>query len=472
MQLIKKDKKISFAQALSTLLFLVAMLAIAILRYEVDLHVPLFAGTIYACIIGIINGYKYEELEEAIFEGIRKSIGSVLILTIIGILIGVWIDTGVVSAMIYYGLKIIRPSLFLVSCVLLSSVVSIATGASWGTIATIGVALMGIGYGLEMPAPMTAGAIISGAYFGDKVSPLSDTTNLAPTIAGTDVMKHIRFMLKSTVIGYVFALLCFLVLGFVYSSGTETSMHKIIEIQTALDSLFNINIIFLLPPAFVIFLVILKLPVLPSISFGILSAALLGFIFQPGCHLGTVFEAGMNGFNCNTGMKELDDLLNSGGLMNMMYSVSMVIVAMCFGGVMEVTKQFNIIISPLKRFITGPARLIILTELTCIFSNMIMPEQYISILVPGSLFKDEYEKMDLDPLTLSNALESSGTVSSPLIPWNTCGAYIGNTLGISTFAYLPWCIFNLTMPVLTAILAMTGKLVIKHKDKESVARNG
>ena len=458
-------KRVSFLKSISTLLFLVAMLAIGLFFYDSDPHIPIFLATIYAAVISIFSGFTYKEIEDSIYASIRKSLSSILILAIIGILIGTWLDTGVVATMIYYGLSLIKPSFFLVSCVLLSSLVSIATGASWGTIATIGVALMGVGYGLNMPATITAGAIISGAYFGDKMSPLSDTTNLAPAIAGTDVLSHIRFMFKPTIIAYGIALLFFLIVGLNYNSGLAGDLSKVYLMQEKMLELFNINLLFLIPPILVIALVIKKMPVLPSLSIGIIVAGIIGLLFQKNCNIGTLFVAGMNGYSCSSGMKEIDDLFNTGGLMNMMHSISMVILAMAFGGVMEVSKQFHQIVEPLKKFITNNARLIIFTEITCILSNMLMPEQYISVLIPGTLFTDEYEERNLDPLTLSNALESSGTVSSPLIPWNTCGVYIATTLGVSTLQYLPWCIFNYSMPILVAVLAILNIFVIKKKSE-------
>ena len=461
------EKKVSFLGSISTLIFLVITLAIGISFYDSDPHIPIFLATGYAIVISLINGFNYKEIEDAIYASIRKSLSSVLILIVIGILIGVWLDTGVVATMIYYGLKLIKPSLFLVSCVLLSSIVSIATGASWGTIATIGVALMGVGYGLNMPPALTAGAIISGAYFGDKISPLSDTTNLAPAIVGSDVLSHIKFMFKPTFIAYSISLIIFLIIGFRYSSSLSGDLGKVVLMQEKLSELFNINIINLLPPIIVILLVIKKIPVLPGLTIGIVLAAIIGLILQSNCNIGTIFTAGMNGFHCDSGMKELDDLFNTGGLMNMMYSVSMVVLAMAFGGVMEESKQFHQIIEPIKKYINSNAKLIIFTEITCILSNMLMPEQYISVLIPGSLYIDEYKERNLHPLTLSNALESSGTVSSPLIAWNTCGVYISTTLGVSTFAYLPFCFFNLIMPILVAAMAILNIHVIKYDNEAS-----
>lgn len=450
-------------EALLVLLFLVGVLALGIIKYEVDPHVPLILGVLAAAIMAALLGYKWEQIEGFMIKGISKAMQSIIILVIIGILIGVWIDAGVVPSMIYYGLKVLKPSIFFVAAMLICSITSLATGTSWGTMGTMGVALMGIGFGLGMDPGMTAGAIISGAYFGDKMSPLSDTTNLAPAMAGTDIMSHIKFMLTPTLVIYIISAVFYGVLGVVQYNGGAADVSKVNELQEALNGMFNINPVLLLPPVIVIVAVALKVPAIPGITLGIITGGIVGIIFQDGCTLGSLFECGMNGFACETEIYEIDRLLNSGGLMNMMFSVSMTIIAMMFGGIMEGTHQLEVIVNKLKTLVKKPTGLVALTEVTCIVSNGVMPEQYISIVVPGRMYAEEYEKMGLSATTLSNALESSGTITSALIPWNTCGVFIYSTLGIGVLQYGPWAIFNWLMPIGCLIMAYMG-ITIANKD--------
>ena len=443
-------------EALLVLGLLIAVLAVGIIVYGVDPHIPMFVGTIGAALMALRLGYKWSAIEKSMLDGIYKALQSIIILAIIGILTGVWLDAGVVPTMIYYGLQILSPGIFYLGALLICSITALATGTSWGTMGTMGVALMGIGFGLGMNPAITAGAIISGAYFGDKMSPLSDTTNLAPAMAGTDVMTHVKFMLPSTIVTYLVAAVFFLVMGLVQYQGGEADMSSVTTLSTALKDMFTINPLLLLPPVVVIVAVALKMPAIPGIVLGIVTGAVVGLIFQPECSLGSLFSCGMNGFSCETGIYEIDELLNSGGLMNMMFSISMTIIAMMFGGIMEDTHQLEVIVDKVKTLAKSPAGLVALTEVTCVASNATMPEQYISIVVPGRMYAEEYRKKGLHPATLSNALESAGTVTSALIPWNTCGVFILGTLNIGVAEYAPYAVFNWLMPLMTIAMAYLG----------------
>ena len=328
-------------EALITLVLMVVVIGVGIIKFGVDPHVPMFIGTIIAACMALYLGYKWEEIEKSMLDGIYRALQSCCILIIIGVLIGVWLDAGVVPAMIYYGLKILHPSIFFIAVVLICSITSLATGSSWGTMGTMGVAFMGIGLGLGMDLGMTAGAILSGAYFGDKMSPLSDTTNLAPAMAGTDVMTHVKFMMLPTGIVYAITLVFFGILGMVQYHGGNADMSKAVEISTALDSMFNINPLLLLPPVIVIAAVALKVPAIPGITLGIIAGGIIGMIFQSECTLGSLMSVGMSGFSCETGIFEIDELLNRGGIESMMFSVSMAMIAMMFGGIMEDTHQLE-----------------------------------------------------------------------------------------------------------------------------------
>ncbi len=473
-------------EALITLLILVASLAVGIIKYGVDPHVPMFIGVVAAALMAMRLGYKWDEIEKSMMDGIYKALQSCCILIIVGILIGVWINAGVVPSMIYYGLKILHPAIFFIATVIICSITSLATGTSWGTMGTMGVALMGIGFGLGMNPAMTAGAILSGAYFGDKMSPLSDTTNLAPAMAGTDVMSHVKAMLVPTVTVYAIVLVIFGVLGAAQYSGGDADMSRVDEFANALNAanggVFNINPALLLPPVIVIVAVAMKIPAIPGIFLGIIAGGVLGMVFQPDCNLGTIFDYGMNGYYFADEVSEMlastlseethytmTRLLESGGILGMMFSVSMTIIAMMFGGIMETTHQLEVIVDQLKKLIRGPVGLVALTEVTCVVSNATMPEQYISIVVPGRMYAEEYRKLGLHPTVLSSTLENSGTVTSALIPWNTCGVFIATTLDISVAQYIPFAFFNWMMPLAALIFAAVG-FTLKDMDGKPYKR--
>lgn len=450
-------------EALFSILALVAIMAVGLVKYHTDPHLPMLLGSFFASIVAIRLGFKWEDIEKSMIDGISGALQAVIILVIIGVLIGVWIQAGVVPTMIYYGLEVLSPRFFLLASLLICSITSLATGTSWGTAGTIGIALMGIGKGLGIPAPMVAGAVISGAYFGDKMSPLSDTTNLAPAVAGTDVFTHVKHMIYTTSVSYVIAMILYLILGLKYGTGS-VDISSVQQIQNALAQQFNINLLLLIPPIVVILCVALKVPAIPGIAFGAILGALEAFIFQ-GADLGQVIAAGYSGFVSETGNKMIDELLTAGGLTAMMYSISLVIASMMFGGIMEKTGQLQVILEALLKRVESVGGLICSTILTCIFSNMLLPEQYISIVVPGRMYASAYREKGLHPKNLSRALEDAGTLSSPLVPWNTCGAFMKGVLGISAVAYAPWAFLNYINPVVSIIYGFTGFTIERLDDK-------
>ncbi|HLR20754.1 MAG TPA: Na+/H+ antiporter NhaC [Tissierellaceae bacterium] len=460
---LKGKRKPYLYEAILSFSFLIFVMAISIAKFEADPHVPMLIGTAFASIMATRFGYNWSEIEKGMFDGIYQALQAVVILIVIGILIGVWMESGVVPSMIYYGLGILSPNIFLLATLIICSVTSLATGTSWGAAGTVGTALMGIAKGLGIPAPIAAGAIISGVYFGDKLSPLSDTTNLAPAISGTDVFTHIKFMFSSTSIVYVITMILYLVIGLKYI-GSATDMSSAVIIKDGLSSSFNISPLLLIPPLAVILTIAFKVPAIPGISIGILLGVICGFIFQ-GSSLGSILDSSYGGYVSQTNIEMIDELLTAGGLEGMMYSVSLTIIAMMFGGIMEATGQLQIIVDAILSKVRSATGLITMTVLTCIFSNVTMPEQYISIVVPGRMYADAYRKMDLHPKTLSNALESSGTLTSALIPWNTCGVFMSGVLGVSTLQYRKWAFFNYLMPLAAIILSVVGGITVaKIKD--------
>lgn len=461
-----KEKKVArkpyLWEALLSFGFLILVMAIGIAKYEANPHIPMLIGTLFAVLIAFKLGFSWNEIEKSMFDGIYQALQAVIILAIIGVLIGTWLLSGVVPSMIYYGLAILKPSIFLVATVIICSITSLATGTSWGTAGTIGIALMGISKGLGIPAPVAAGAIISGAYFGDKMSPLSDTTNLAPAVSGTDVFTHVKAMLPTTVVAYVIALVYFLIMGFQYA-GTSSDVTAIAAIRDGLAANFNISPLLLLPPLAVILAMAFKMPAIPGIAIGIIIGAIEGVIFQ-GADFGAILTAAYDGFTSETGIAVIDELLTAGGLSGMMYSISLTIIAMMFGGIMEKTKQLEVIVDKILVGIKSNGGLIATTVLTCIGCNATMPEQYISIVLPGRMYHKAYRDRGLHPKQLSSTLEGAGTVTSALIPWNTCGAFLFGVLGVTAWEYAPYAIFNYMMPLIVVIFGFLGLFIYKLQD--------
>lgn len=446
----KEVRKANFAEALFTFVSLTIIMFISIIKYKESPHIPMLIGVLIASLVALKIGYSWKFIENSMIKGISQAMQSIIILAIIGVLIGIWILAGVVPTMIYYGLMILKPSIFLVATVLITSITSLATGTSWGTAGTMGIALMGIASGLGIPAPLTAGAVLSGAYFGDKMSPLSDTTNLAPAMAGTDVFTHIKAMFKPTLIAYGLTLLIFGFLSIKYK-GSSADLSNVDVIAKGLKESFTISPVLLLAPLVVIISIAKKLPAVPGISLGIIIASILGPIYQ-GVNFGDILSAGLNGYVSKTGLEAVDKLLTTGGLNNMMSSISLTIIAMMFGGIAEETGILEAIVKKFLHRVQSVVGLVISTILTCFFTNATMPEQYISIVVPGRMFKNEYKDRKIAPRLLSSTLESGGTVTSAMIPWNTCGTYMSTVLGVSTVHYLPFLFFNLLMPIVQVIV--------------------
>lgn len=442
---------------------LIIVMAVGVIVYDAGVHVSIFIGVIAAGIMALYLGYDWLFIENAMVEGISSALQSVIILIIVGIMVGVWIAAGVVPAMIYYGFHILSPSIFLVAVLLICSITSFAIGTAWGTVSTLGLAFMAIAYGLGIPAPVTAGAIISGSYFGDKMSPLSDTTNLATAMTGVDIFTHIRFMILPTIISYIISLALYGVIGTHYAS-KDADMSVAIEMQRALAENFNINPLLLLPLLLVIITIALKVRAIPGLTIGIIAGAAVGMIYQgDNCSLGSILKVGMDGYICSSGVDSVDQLLSTGGISNMMFSLSLIIVALMFGGIMEKTRLLDVVVEKILYIVKRPASLVLTTEITCILCNIAIPEQYISLVVPGRMYVESYKNMKLHPKTLSNALESAGTVTSALVPWNTCGVFILATLGISSFEFLPYAFFNLLTPLVTVILAYLG-ITVANED--------
>jgi NhaC family Na+:H+ antiporter len=351
--------------------------------------------------------------------------------------------------MLYYGLKILHPNIFLPATLIICSITSLATGTSWGTSGTIGIALIGIGAGLGFPLPVVAGAVLSGAYFGDKMSPLSDTTNMAPAMVGTDLYTHIKHMSYTTGVSYGLTLVIEFVLSFFFGGG-QANLESVNQILSGIDAQFSINPLLLLPPVIVMVLAIRKIPAVPGITIGIIAAGILGAIFQRNT-FGSLLSAAYGGYASNSGVEAVDNLLTKGGLESMMYTVSLVICAMMFGGIMEKTNQLRVVVSVILKKAQSTGSLITATILTAIGSNLILCDQYMAIVMTGKMYAQSYKDKGLHPKNLSRAIEDSATVTANLVPWNSGGAYQAATLGVPTIAYLPWNFFCWLTPIVSML---------------------
>jgi len=446
----KREKRDPYLwEALISILGLVFFISLAILRYESDAHVPILLGVLIAAIIGLRAGYSWKDIETGMLNGISNSLQAIVILGIIGILIGVWILSGVVPTMLYYGLKILHPKIFLPATLIICSITSLATGSSWGTSGTIGIALIGIGAGLGFPLPVVAGAVLSGAYFGDKMSPLSDTTNMAPAMVGTDLYTHIKHMTYTTGVSYGLTLVIEIGLGFFYGGG-QANLEGVTQILTGIDAQFSVNPLLLLPPVIVMALAFRKIPAVPGIVIGIIAAGILGAIFQ-GNTFGGLLSAAYGGFTSNSGVEAVDNLLTKGGFESMMYTVSLVICAMMFGGIMEKTNQLRVVVTVILKKAQSTGSLITATILTAIGANLILCDQYMSIVMTGKMYAQSYKDKGLAPQNLSRAIEDSATVTANLVPWNSGGAYQAATLGVPTIAYLPFAFFCWLTPIVSML---------------------
>ncbi len=453
-------------EAILSLFSLVTGIFISIVLYGLDAHIPMLLGVCVASLVALRCGFTWTNIQNGMVRGITAAIPATIILIIVGILIGVWILGGVVPTLIYYGLKLISPAVFLPSTLIICALTSVATGTSWGTTGTVGVALMGIGAGLGFPAPIVAGAVLSGAYFGDKMSPLSDTTNMAPAMVGTDVFTHIRHMAYTTSVSFGLTMIIEIALGLKYSA-TEGNLERIETILTTLETQFTINPVLLLPILVVLFVSYKKVPAIPGIALGAVAGAVCAVGLQ-GANYEAVASAAMWGYASGTGVEDVDTLLSRGGLNSMMYTIALIFAGMMFGGVMERTNQLKVVAEKILSYAKSTGSLILSTVLTCIMANIVLADQYMAIVMGARSFAPAYRERGLAPENLSRAVEDSATVTANLVPWNAGGAYQFATLGVPTLLYLPFNFFCWLSPLVTILFGYMG-WTITLQEKEDGA---
>ena len=463
--------KPSLGVSLIPVVILIASLFYVIVILDGSGHIPLILSGIIAAVIGgAFLGMSWEDIQKGLTAVVMTALPAILILMVVGLLIGVWIVSGVVPIMIFYGLKILDPGYFLVATCLICAVISLATGSSWSTAATVGLAMMGVGHALAIPPGMTAGAVISGAYFGDKMSPLSDTTNLAPAVAGTQLFTHIRHMIYTTLPALGLTLLIFTVIGIVRPTAGSVETADYLLMLSTLSETFNLNPLLLAAPAMVLFLVWRQTPALPSLVIGVILGAVLFLIFQwdPGLgfagNMDLLVASLYTGYVSLTGVPMVDDLLSRGGLISMMDTIALIMVALAFGGMMEAAGMLERLAKAILSLARSAGSLVAVTTFSCLGMNVLASDQYLAIIVPGRMYRSAYLKRNLHPKNLSRALEASATVTSPLVPWNTCGAYMSTVLGVGAFVYLPYAFFNLLVPLVSMFYGFTGLTLRKVED--------
>lgn len=444
----------SLGLALISLMSLVTGISISIAFFGLSPHLPMLFGVAVASIVALYCGYKWEAIQAGMVKGITNALTSIIILMIVGILIGLWILGGVVPTLVYYGLQIFSPGIFLVACALICAIASTATGTSWGTTGTIGVALMGVGAGLGIPLPMVAGAVLSGAYFGDKMSPLSDTTNMAPAMVGVDLYTHIRHMMPTTGVAFTLTVIIYAVMGLSYrpESADATRVTSILEM---LQSQFVIHPLLLIPPLLVMLLSFRKIPAIPGIAIGALAGLICAIAVQ-GADYASSINAAMSGYLAETGNADVDALLSRGGLESMAYTISLIIIAMMFGGVMQETGQIQVIANKILSYARSTGSLILTTALTAIGSGFLLCDQYMSLVLTGRMYAPAYRERRLAPENLSRVTEDAGTVIDPLVPWGSGGAYQTATLGVPTLLYAPFALFCWISPIVTILFGYLG----------------
>ena len=477
---VNEPKQASLLDALVPIIVLLVLLVCSVQMYGNDSsygpnQIALLFVTGITLIIALKNGHQWPALEQSIVSGLSISLNALLILLTVGALIGTWLLSGTVPTLIYYGIQLIDPNWFYATSCILCAIVAASIGSSWTTAATVGVALMGVANGLGLDEAVSAGAVISGAYFGDKLSPLSDTTNLAPAVAGANLFEHIQHMLWTTVPSLAIALILFVILGFNNTAVADT--HKILEMSELLQANFNIGIEMLVPLVVLFTLAIRKMPAFPAVAIGALLGAIWALLFQhdviqaqldPALHQTTamfkvVWSVFFEGFSITTGNSTMDKLLSGGGMANMLNTAWLMLMALMFGAVMEKAGLLHVLVCGILKFAKSTGSLIASTIATCIGTNMITADQYIAIVMPGRMFKEEYEARNLASVNLSRSIEDGGTVTSPLIPWNTCGAFMHSVLLVSPLDYAMYAFFNIINPILAIIYAYLGIKVLRLK---------
>ncbi|NOR53371.1 MAG: Na+/H+ antiporter NhaC [Candidatus Aminicenantes bacterium] len=451
---IKKTKEPGIVIALTPLIFMFLLFGIGYGIYEIQPPVLLITAAFMTGCLGLFLRFKWKDMERGIVDSIHKAMPAILIMLCVGVLIGSWIASGTIPMIIYYGLKLISPQFFLVTACFVCTVTSLATGTSWGTIGTLGVAFIGIAMGLGIPLGPAAGAIVAGAYFGDKMSPFSDIANLAPITAGSNLFDHIKHMLWSATPAWLLGLMIYFIVGLRYGGGKIELKDMTLITQTIKEN-FNFNILLLLPMVIVFYFAFTKKPTIPGMLLSSFIAGILAIIFQK-ASIPEVAAAMNTGYQAHTGVEEVDKLISQGGMMSMMGVQLVAFTAFSFGGILQRIGLLSVILNRVMRFTNKVWSLVLTTICSSIVTALLTASSYLSMILPGELLSPIYKKKGLAAKNLSRIVEESGAIMVPLIPWSMAGVFITGILGVPTLSYLPWAIMNYVSVVILAIYGFTG----------------
>ena len=477
-------------ESLGMVLLLSCTILLAVLMFGDNaiggpLQLALTTTAFFGICLGVYKGFTWKDIERSISRSASVAVTPIFILLAVGALVGTWILCGTVPALIHYGLRILSPTIFFPSACLLCAFVSLSIGSSWTTMATVGVALLGISMIMGLSTPVAVGAIVSGSYFGDKMSPLSDTTNLAPAVAGSELFAHIRHMMWVSIPSFLIALILYAAAGFVLDP-VDSSSADMAAFNQALSGQFNLGVYLLLPLVLLLYMAYRQAPALPTIFLGALVGALFAVIFQPDLVMGLadgeagsttylmtrgVMLAMFDGYESSSGSAEIDKLLSKGGMSSMLETVWLILSAMLLAGVLTCIGVLETITRALVRLTRRTGDLIATTLANSILVNLLTGEQYVALILPGQIWRDEYKKRGLAEVNLSRCLEDAGTLTSPLVPWSSCGAYIYGVLGLTSFAYIPFCFFNIINPILSAIYGYFGFTILCDETDSNPARD-
>lgn len=468
-------KKPSFIEAVIPILSMVLLLGIGYGVYGLRAEILMLISAGIAGIIAARLGYTWEDMMNSIVGKLSKTMPAILILIIVGVLIGSWMIGGTIPMMVYYGLKIINPKFIVITSFFVTSFVSICTGTSWGSAGTIGVALMGVASRMGIPLPIVAGAIVSGAYFGDKMSPLSDTTNLAPIAAGTTLYEHIGHMIYTTGPAFILSSIVYIIAGLKMPTADIAAPEKVGIILNTLDQMFNWNLLVILPPIIVLYGSIRKKPTIPVMLFSSCVALFNSIVFQ-GFTLQQAFEATISGFNISmingldtaNVIADIPRLLNRGGMNSMLGTVLIAFCAYGFAGIVAVNGSLDIVLERLMRSVKSTGSLILVTLISCFTAVCVTSNGQLSILVPGEMLKNSYIGRKLHPKNLSRTLEDGATVIEPLVPWTAAGVYMATTLGVPTLELLPWAVLCYSGWIFAVIWGYTGKFITKLDENDPI----
>ncbi|MDM5336168.1 Na+/H+ antiporter NhaC [Fictibacillus enclensis] len=426
-------------------------------KFDLPIQLALFISWFIFIVLGLRLGYEYKQLQGAITKGISNGLEAVLILIVVGALIGTWIAGGIVPTIIFYGLEFIHPSIFLLATLIICSLTSLATGTSWGTVGTAGIAMMAIGEGMGIPLPLVAGAVLSGAYFGDKLSPLSDSTVLAASMSKVDVIAHVRAMLVLDIPAYIITATLFTISGFIYG-GKNTDLEKVEFLKNALLQNFDIHIWMLIPAIVVIVMLALKQPSMPTIAAGALLGTIWASVFQ-GMDFSKALGTAYSGFSIDTGIKFMDSLLNRGGIEGMLGSIVVIIFGLGFGGLLEHLGVLKVIVSKFQNQLTSSGNITLSTIIVAFLANVFGCAMYVSLILTPKIMEENYDKFYIDRRVLARNSEVGGTLTSGMIPWSDNGIFMAGILGISTFSYLPFMWLSFVSIALAIIYGYTGKFI-------------